>query len=153
MVYRRWWCQPWNSSWESWRDLGYPHFWIQFLFREFGCKGQTNSKWFFQANVSSKKTNEQIQLYYLLTCFRSFFGRKWRHQKDISELTDHWPLWLFQLQITPNPPIAHQLFAIGFWSIWSPWFSSPFSSMDQNFSKLELDIQTAQFLLLLQMRP
>ena len=46
------------------------------------CKGQTNSKWFLQADVSSKKTNKQIRLYYLSTCFRSFFGRKWR-QKDI----------------------------------------------------------------------
>ena len=34
------------------------------------------------------KTNEQIQLYYLSTCFRSFFGRKWRYKKDISKLTD-----------------------------------------------------------------
>ena len=40
-------------------------------------KGQTNSKWFFQADLSSKKTNEQIRIYYLSTCFRSFFGRKW----------------------------------------------------------------------------
>ena len=41
-----------------------------------------SSRRFFQ------KTNEQIQLYYLSTCFRSLFGRKWRHQKDISKLTD-----------------------------------------------------------------
>ena len=37
---------------------------------------QTNSKLFFQANVSSKKMNKQIRLYYLSTCFCSFFGRK-----------------------------------------------------------------------------
>ena len=35
-----------------------------------------------------KKMNEKIRLYYLLTCFRSIFGRKWRHQRDISKLTD-----------------------------------------------------------------
>ena len=50
-------------------------------------KGQTNLKWFFQDDVTSKKWNEQIWLYYLLTCFRSFFGRKWRHQKNILKLT------------------------------------------------------------------
>ena len=51
-------------------------------------KGQTNSKWIFHADVSSKKTNEQIRFYYLSTCFRSYFGRKWRDQKYISKLTD-----------------------------------------------------------------
>ena len=30
-------------------------------------KGQTKSKWFFQADVSSKKTNERILLYYYET--------------------------------------------------------------------------------------
>ena len=35
-----------------------------------------------------QKTNEQNRLYYLSTCFRSFFGRNCRHQKDISKLTD-----------------------------------------------------------------
>ena len=34
------------------------------------------------------KMKEQIRLYYLSTCFRSFFGRKWRQQKDILKLTD-----------------------------------------------------------------
>ena len=49
------------------------------------------SRWrFFQ------KPNEQIQLYYLyLTCFGSCFGRKWRHQKDISKLTDPYDLTRF----------------------------------------------------------
>ena len=43
------------------------------------------SSWrFFQ------KTNEQIWLYYLWTCFCSFFGRKWRHQKIHFEID--WPL-------------------------------------------------------------
>ena len=32
--------------------------------------------------------NKQIQLYYLSTCFCSFFGRKWRHKKNILKLTD-----------------------------------------------------------------
>ena len=35
-----------------------------------------------------QKTKEQIQLYCLSTCFCSFFGKKWRHQKDISKLID-----------------------------------------------------------------
>ena len=41
-----------------------------------------SSRRFFQ------KTNKPIRLYYLSTCFCSFFGRKWRHQKDISKSTD-----------------------------------------------------------------
>ena len=35
-------------------------------------KGQTNSKWFHHANVSSKKMNKQIQFYYLSTWFHFF---------------------------------------------------------------------------------
>ena len=57
------------------------------IFTLFGLttKVQTKSKWFFRAEVSSKKqTNEfyfttmkpQVNLF--------FFGRNWRHQKDIS---------------------------------------------------------------------
>ena len=42
----------------------------------------SSSQRFFQ------KVNEQIRRYYLSTCFCSFFGRRWRHQKDISKLTD-----------------------------------------------------------------
>jgi hypothetical protein len=37
---------------------------------------------------SSKKTNERIRFYYYATSFRSFFGRNWRHHKDISKLPD-----------------------------------------------------------------
>ena len=36
-------------------------------------KGQTNSKLFFQANVSSKKTNKRIRLYYFGTSGRLVF--------------------------------------------------------------------------------
>ena len=44
------------------------------------------------------KTNEQIRLYYLSTCFCSFFGRKWRHQKDILKLTDlYWAAQFLRL--------------------------------------------------------
>ena len=42
---------------------------------------------FFKPTFLPKK-NEQIRLYYLSTCFCSFFGGKWRHQKDISKSTD-----------------------------------------------------------------
>ena len=35
-----------------------------------------------------QKTNKWIQFYYYETCFCSFFGGNWRHQKDISKLTD-----------------------------------------------------------------
>ena len=41
------------------------------------------SSWLF-----FQKTNEQIRLYYLSTCFRLFFGRRWRHQKYTSKLID-----------------------------------------------------------------
>ena len=34
------------------------------LFYEHMAKGQKKSKWFFQDDVSSKKTNERILLYY-----------------------------------------------------------------------------------------
>ena len=35
-----------------------------------------------------QKTNEWIRFYYYGTCFRSFIGRNWSHQKGISKLTD-----------------------------------------------------------------
>ena len=50
-------------------------------------KGQKKSKLFFQVDVSSKKMNEQILLYYYETSGR-FFGGNWRHQKDILKLSD-----------------------------------------------------------------
>ena len=61
--------------------------------RDEEVKGQTKSKLFFQADVSSKKwTNEfnfTTSLWHLRsTCFRSFFGRNWRQQKDISKSTE-----------------------------------------------------------------
>ena len=37
----------------------------------------------------NEQMNSILLLWYLRsTCFRSFFGRNWRHQKDISKLTD-----------------------------------------------------------------
>ena len=54
-------------------------------------KGQTSSKWFFRAVVSSKKRMKefyftamkpQVDLYLFV------FGRNWRHQKNITKLTD-----------------------------------------------------------------
>ena len=46
----------------------------------------------FESKLSShdffQKTNEWIHFYYYVTCFRSFFGRNWRLQKDISKLSD-----------------------------------------------------------------
>ena len=57
-----------------------------------GTKGQLISKGIFGILNSSKKTNENIQLYYYDTSgrlvFIRFFGRNWRHQKDISKLTN-----------------------------------------------------------------
>ena len=47
----------------------YSKFWHGF---QNETKGQTKSKRFFQADVSS---NEGIQFYYYETCFCSFFGR------------------------------------------------------------------------------
>ena len=52
------------------------------------AKGRTNSKWFFQVDVSSKKRTNKFHFTTFRLVFRSFFGRKWRHQKDISKLTD-----------------------------------------------------------------
>ena len=54
--------------------------------------GQTKSKLFFQADVSSKKRTNEFDFTTMipqgdLFSF-GFFGRNWRHQKDISKLTD-----------------------------------------------------------------
>ena len=54
-------------------------------------KGQLISKGLFGILNSSKKRTKKLTnlLWYLRsTCFRSFFGRIWRYQKDISKLTD-----------------------------------------------------------------
>ena len=61
-----------------------------------GLKVRQNRNDFCKQTFPPKKTNEQIQFYYLLTCFCSFLGIKWRHLKDISKLTDlyHVRLWL-----------------------------------------------------------
>ena len=53
-------------------------------------KGQTNSKWFFQAEVSSKKQTNKFDFTTCRLVFVRFFGRKWRHQKRHSEI--NWPL-------------------------------------------------------------
>jgi hypothetical protein len=42
----------------------------------------------------NKRTNSTLLQWYLIsTCFRLFFGRNWRHQKNISKLTDLYLLW------------------------------------------------------------
>ena len=41
-----------------------------------------------------QKMNEKIK-YLKLICFRSFFGRIWRHQKDISKLNDLYQIWIY----------------------------------------------------------
>ena len=51
-------------------------------------EGQTNLKWFFQANLSSKKRTKKFDFTTCRLVFRSFFGRRWRPQKYISKLTD-----------------------------------------------------------------
>ena len=59
------------------------HCYLQLLNR----KGQIISKANCQAmNSSKKRTNEFVFTYYARS-FRSFFGRNWRHKKDISKLT------------------------------------------------------------------
>ena len=52
------------------------------------AKGQIISKCLFGVFNFFQKTNEWIRLYYYVTCFRSSFGRNWRHQKDILKLSD-----------------------------------------------------------------
>ena len=54
-----------------------------------------SSRHFFQKN---ERTNSTLLLWYLRsTCFRLFFGRIWRQQKDIFEI--NWPL---DLHNNPN---------------------------------------------------
>ena len=59
-----------------------------------------SSRRFFQ------KTNARIRLYYYETSgrlvFVRFFGRKWRHQKDISKLTDLDRYWNWNLVSIPD---------------------------------------------------
>ena len=49
-------------------------------------KGQTNSKWFFQDNVSSKKTNERIRFYYYDTSGRLVFVHFLEETEDTKKL-------------------------------------------------------------------
>ena len=51
-------------------------------------KGQLISKCLFGFFNFLQKTNKRIQFYYYETFCRSFFGRNWRQQKDIYNLTD-----------------------------------------------------------------
>ena len=62
--------------------------WVQNLYKVSFALRSDKFEMIFSSRRFFQKTNEQIRLYYLSTCFRSFFGRKWRHQKDISKLTD-----------------------------------------------------------------
>ena len=49
------------------------------------------SFWCLQFLPKNEQINLTLLLWYLmLTCFRSFFGKNWCHQKDISKLTDLW---------------------------------------------------------------
>ena len=56
------------------------------------AKGEKNSKWFFQVDVSSKKQTNEFYLLLLwnlrLTFIGLLFGGNWRHQKNISKLSD-----------------------------------------------------------------
>ena len=54
---------------------------------QIGTKGQLISKCLFYVFNSPKKTNEKIWLYCQYHLF-TFFGKIWRHEKDISKLTD-----------------------------------------------------------------
>ena len=59
---------------------------VNFEFIILKAKGQKKSKWSFQVDVSSEKRKNKFYLLLWnlrLTCFRSFFGGNWRHQKDI----------------------------------------------------------------------
>ena len=54
-------------------------------------KVRQSRNYFFKPKFLPKneQTNLTLLLWYLRSnCFRSFFGRNWRHQKDISKLTD-----------------------------------------------------------------
>ena len=55
------------------------------------AKGQTKSKWFFQADISSKNRTNEFDFTTMIPqvdLFSSVFGRNLRHQKYISKLTD-----------------------------------------------------------------
>ena len=61
---------------------------LLFLFIFYCAKGQLISKIFFGI-INSPKYKQKNS-----TCFRSFFEGNWRHQKDISKLTDLYPRFL-----------------------------------------------------------
>ena len=62
------------------------YFTVKYLSRL--AKGQIISKANCQVMNSSKKTNQWIWLTTMRRVFVGFFGRNWRHWKDISKLTD-----------------------------------------------------------------
>ena len=58
----------------------------KFIIKVSKTRKQIVKPWILPKN---ERMNLTLLLWYLrLTCFRSFFGRNWRHQKDISKLTD-----------------------------------------------------------------
>ena len=66
--------------------------------------GQLISKCLFGVFNFFQKMNKWIHFYYYATCFRSFFVRNWRHQKDISnylsKLGQKLPKFNFQSQFS-----------------------------------------------------
>ena len=76
--------------------LVFQYFYLLFqpLFQGFLNLGQKYKNFFFGFIVQMKtlkfsfKNSWSLLWYLRLTCFCSFFGRNWRHQKDSSKLTD-----------------------------------------------------------------
>ena len=71
--------------------LPWPVIWFKFR-----IKVRQSRNNFFKPTFPPKneQTNSTLLLWYLrLTCFHLFFGRNWRHQKEILKLTDLYKIW------------------------------------------------------------
>ena len=72
-------------------------------------KGQTNSKWFFQADVSSKKWTKKVDFTTFVDLFSSVFWKKVKTQKGHFEI--NWPLArTHNLIHTFHTQILHSIF-------------------------------------------
>ena len=64
-------------------------FWAQIYFSNWLKVSKTRKQIVKPCILPKKRMNSTLLLrYFRWTCFRSFFGRNWRRQKDVSKLTD-----------------------------------------------------------------
>ena len=80
-----------ESGWVSKARFSIPSFWRS-----------VNFAIIFGVFEFFRKTNQRILLTTMATCFRSFFGRNWRHQKSFWSYLTFNTNWYFIFQVTPE---------------------------------------------------